>query len=95
MHSNFITPPDFVTTVLIVDATEDELLAVSEACRQSGTSYNVYLYNAGMKEVDWLVQAVKRSDIVLQKFGSTVPILEKIWFGEDQDLKKPADYFAK
>jgi ornithine cyclodeaminase/alanine dehydrogenase-like protein (mu-crystallin family) len=95
MHSNFITPPDLIETVLVVDATEEQIKHCAEACRESGVAYNVYFYKESMNDADWLVKAYNRADTILQSSDSTVPILKPTKFGSDQILKSPADYFNK
>lgn len=96
MHSNFITPPDYVTSILIVDATADEIEAVAERCRDSQESYNVYMYRKDMDDLNWLGHVAKRVDTILKQQDSDVPVLDYIKFGPDQVfLKTPADYFTK
>ena len=95
MHSNFITPPDLVETVLIIDATEEEIKQCAEVCRNSNSVYNVYFYQNNMNNTDWLLAAYHRSDAVLQASDSTVPVLKPTKFGPDQILKTPSEYFNK
>jgi hypothetical protein len=95
MHSNFITPPDLVETILIVDATEDEIKECADICRDSSVVYNVYFYQNHMNDINWLVSAYNKADTVLQASGSTVPVLKPIKFGIEYDLKRPGDYFNK
>jgi len=95
MHSNFITPPDFVDSVLIVDATKEQIESVAQHCKDAQIPYNVYLYNSAMNDLNWLGQAIDRADTVLLAQDSPAPILNHIKFGADQILKEPADYFAK
>jgi len=93
MHHNFITPPDFVVSVLIVDAGGDELSAIAEQCRMSDITYNIYLYHYEMADIPWLKQAMSKSDIVLLAQGSAVPVIWNFKFGPDEKFKTPADYF--
>lgn len=96
MHSNFITPPDFVETVLIIDATTEQANAVAAVVRESQQAYNIYLYHEGMSDHVWLGQVAQKADVVLQMQGSQVPLdCAKILVGTDQEIKNPADYFAK
>lgn len=96
MHSNFITPPDLVETILIVNASTEQLDACAEACRNSGRAYNVYFYHTDMKDVHWLGQAVQRAETILQAADAEVPVLcPTIKFGPDQELTQPQDYFNK
>jgi hypothetical protein len=95
MHSNFITPPDFVPNILIIDASADEIEAVAEHCKDSQESYNVYMYRKDMNDYNWLSQVFKRVDQILIQQDSDVPVLDAVKFGPDQILKSPADYFNK
>jgi hypothetical protein len=65
MHSNFITPPDFVETVLILDATEEQIKSCAEAVKMSGKSYNVYFYNFDMNNHDWYKRVANIADLLV------------------------------
>lgn len=95
MHSNFITPPDYVETVLVVDATEVEIRACGDACQLSGRPFNVYFYNGNMNNLDWLSRIVRIADKILQAEVSDVPVLRSEKFGPNQYLKFPSEYFNK
>jgi len=96
MHSNFITPPDLIETVLVINASTEQVDACAEACRNSDRAYNVYFYHTDMKDVHWLGQVVQRSETILQAVDSEVPVLcPTVKFGFEQDLKQPQDYFNK
>ena len=66
VYTNFITPPDFVTndnhTVVVIDATDQQLDQLAEFCRTANVSYNVYIYCNGMNETDWLNTALSEAD---------------------------------
>jgi hypothetical protein len=64
-HSNLVTPPDFIETVLVLNATEEQVRACADACYESGTIYNVYFYNDEMNNPDWLAQVQSITDQVL------------------------------
>jgi hypothetical protein len=95
MHSNFITPPDLVESILIIDATEEEIKSCALACQDSSVPYNVYFYHKDMKDVDWLSTVIDRVDYVLIQEDSLVPVLNYQKFGPNQVFKEPADYFNK
>ena len=96
MHSNFITPPDLVQTVLIIDANTEQVNAVAAVVRESQRAYNIYLYHNEMNDSDWLFAAIKKSDVVLQMQGSPVLMdCERILVGMDQEIKTPVEYFTK
>jgi hypothetical protein len=93
MHSNFITPPDIIDTILIVDATKEEIETCAEKCKLVDRPYNVYFYHIDMQDYNWLTRVVDRCDVVLQQEDSQVPILTSIKYGPGSPLKSPADYF--
>lgn len=64
-HSNLVTPPDFIETVLILNATEEQVRACADACYASGSIYNVYFYNKEMDNTDWFFQVQRIADSVL------------------------------
>ena len=65
MHSNFITPPDFVQTVLIRNATEEQITQLNALIKTSGTPYNVYFYDDSMNNRDWFDLIKSKADVVL------------------------------
>ena len=95
MHSNFITPPDLIETVLIVDATQEQIAHCAEVCKTAAKPYNVYFYHVDMNDTNWLLQVINKADIILQSVDSAVPVLKSTRFGTDQILTTPGDYFNK
>lgn len=65
MHSNFITPPDFIKTILVLNATEEQITACGEACKAQDIPYNVYFYNDAMNDTAWLDAVKIRADVTL------------------------------
>lgn len=69
MHSNFITPPDFVDndlpTVVVIDASWDDVENLALYCQKSTYVYNVYLYQDVMFDIEWLNQAVARAHAII------------------------------
>ena len=65
MHSNFITPPDYVETILIVNATDDVMTELASFVKTSGRPYNVYFYNDSMNERDWFDLIKSKADVIL------------------------------
>ena len=69
MHSNFITPPDFVDnhlpTVLVIDASWDDVESLALYCQTATQLYNVYLYQDIMFDTEWLDQAVQRAHAIV------------------------------
>jgi hypothetical protein len=65
MHSNFITPPDYVETVLIINATDDQMAEYTRAFTDVKLSYNVYFYNEKMNEPEWFGKVSNQADVIL------------------------------
>lgn len=98
MHSNFITPPDYVESILIVDASQAQIQAVAEHCKTANTTYNVYLYSSDMNNTEWLSAVASRADVILKSRGTNIDTVSSrfpIWFGPDEKLTNPVDYFNK
>ena len=96
MHSNFITAPDYVESILIIGATEDEIKDCAEAVKELNTSFNVYFYNPEVPNVDWLNKIMFRVDtILLQETQLSFTVPTPLGFGPNCVLKSPCDYFAK
>lgn len=95
MVSNFITPPDLIETVLIIDAPDTQVQALAAFLKGHEKPYNIYLYSHDMDNTDWLIDAYKKSDVILKAAKSNVPVLDAIEFGEDKELKTVLHYFNK
>jgi hypothetical protein len=95
MHSNFITPPDFIKSILIIDATQEEAQELADQIRGSEQPYNIYFYNTEMDDIVWFAKAAQMVDVILQNEQSTIPAPGAVYFGEQRDFKSPKDYFAK
>jgi len=65
MHSNFITPPDYIQSILILNATEEQIKECADTCKDKGKAYNVYFYNAEMNQPDWLEGIKSKIDVTL------------------------------
>jgi|688.fasta_scaffold435670_3 hypothetical protein len=69
MHSNLITPPDFVKdslhTVTLINLTENEIELVARMCAASDEMFNIYVYRTEMQDLTWLDRAVEISDAVI------------------------------
>lgn len=106
MHSNFVTPPDYIKSVLIINSTEEQMQDCALRCKEAGVPYNVYFYNEDMAALDWLNQIYERMDQVLSPFDLKLDFLADLTFltdqgnkilfyGVDQKIQQPADYFNK
>lgn len=65
MHSNFITPPDYVESVLILNTTDEQVAELGVAIKSCDRPYNVYFYNDTMDNHDWLDLVKARADVIL------------------------------
>lgn len=65
MHSNFITPPDYVETVLVIDATEEMIKHLGTIVQDRDTIYNVYFYREEMNDIAWFHKISLKADVVL------------------------------
>jgi ornithine cyclodeaminase/alanine dehydrogenase-like protein (mu-crystallin family) len=95
MITNVVTPPDLIPTVVIIDASTEQVQSCAAVIKGQESVYNIYLYNHEMNDLTWLSKVIKRADVVLQAEGSTVPVLEKQLFGPNQTLTQPKDFFNK
>ena len=65
MHSNFITPPDYVETILIINATQAVVDELSQVVKTSDHPYNVYFYNDAMNDMRWLARVSNIADEII------------------------------
>jgi hypothetical protein len=65
MHSNFITPPDYVETVLILNATEEQIKVLATLIEHRDQPYNVYFYREEMNQPEWFALVAPKADVVL------------------------------
>jgi len=65
MHSNFVTPPDYIETVLIYNATEDQIKSCADACNEVSIPYNVYFYHDGMDDSAWVKKVQRIADKII------------------------------
>ena len=110
MHSNFITPPDFVDTeplptVTVVNATAEEVEVLVKMCENADPQFNIYLYRSEMEDTRWLKSAVERSEaVILSTINPELDYLcdsEKTYYYVDRTLiyratrvPSPLHYFA-
>jgi hypothetical protein len=105
MHSNFITPPDLIETILIINATDTEILACQQACAEADRAYDVYVYAENLNNTHWFGRVYQRADTILVGpttdliLGSTTGIPgimpEIIPFGPGKEISEPVEYFHK
>lgn len=67
--SNFVTAPDYIPTVLIQNATAEQLTQCMEACRNSGNIYNVYVQTETSDE-EWVWRIQRIADAIIDAQNS-------------------------
>lgn len=77
--SRFITYPDAVEksnnyTVILIDATEEELIRLERFLEISTYNFDVYLYQGETGDLEWLNHIHSRADLILIKDSSHVNI---------------------
>ena len=109
MHSNFITPPDFVDedlpNVTVVNATEQQIELLAHMCANNDEQYNMYLYHSGMNNLVWLKSAIDKSGAVI--LHTIDPELDSICFtnktyyygnrvivSDAKEISSPLHYFS-
>jgi len=96
MHSNFIIPPDYVKSVLIINATEEQIQDVALAVQNSGVPYNIYLYDERMDDQGWMLRVYGKADVVLQHEDFLIARMPHTnMFGPTHEFKNPVDFFTK
>lgn len=65
MHSNFITPPDYVETVLILNAPEEQIKVLATMVQNADQCYNVYFYRDEMNNPEWFNRIRLKADVIL------------------------------
>lgn len=65
MHSNFITPPDYIETILILNASEEHIKILGTVVQNCGKPYNVYFYREEMNDPSWFHKISIKADVVL------------------------------
>ena len=84
MHSNIITPPDFVDDdtqqILIIDSDWNDIDTVVLWLQNSATPYNIYVYTDDMMEPDWLDAAIVRAHAIIVNTADSActPIKNKL-----------------
>lgn len=99
MHSNFITAPDLVESILAIDATDGQIEACAEACKNSGRVYNIYFYKTADGDTVWLNQVLDRVDTILISQKSEYKAKPKraavYTFGENGNFQDLSGYINK
>jgi hypothetical protein len=62
--SNFVTDPDYIPTVLLINASEAQLSECMKLCQESGKVYNVYIQTANSDE-EWVWRIERIADAII------------------------------
>ena len=62
--SNFVTSPDFIPSILLRNATEQQIIECMEQCRNSGRVFNVYVQTETSTE-DWVLRVESIADTII------------------------------
>jgi hypothetical protein len=65
MHSNFITAPDYIENILVINATDEQLATLTETVKTTGRPYNIYFYNNNLADQAWFNRVASKADIVI------------------------------
>lgn len=92
--NRFIFHPSIVQhesnyTVLLVDATKEEIEALALFCSTSERSYDVYLYRGSIDDLRWLSSVSNSSDQILIRNSSKVTITgagDIIHYSQEREL---------
>jgi hypothetical protein len=103
MNSRIITYPSTVEkqsnlTVVLIDASVEEVENITMFCQVSNQNYDIYLYKKDLNDLQWLDAILRLADCTLISQNSTVTIdnVDQISkFGLDQQLNTPLAYFQQ
>jgi hypothetical protein len=103
MNSRIITHPSTVEkqsnlTIVLIDATVEEIENITMFCQVSNQNYDIYLYKQDLNDLQWLGTIVQLADHTLINQSSTVTVAETNQiskFGLDQQLNTPLAYFQQ
>lgn len=98
-NSRFITYPSVVDksnnhTVVLVDASEEDIEDIGLFCKLSNKNYDIYLYRGDSYDLEWLNHVSKRADNMLIKDNSQVSTTANHQkFGSNSKQVSPLEYF--
>lgn len=103
MNSRIITYPSIVekesnNTVILIDASVDDVENVSLFCQVSNKDHDIYLYKQDLGDLIWLSSITNSADCVLIAEDSKVSIdnVSQIHqYGKNQRLNTPLAYFQE
>jgi len=100
--SRVITYPSVVdqspNTIVVIDATVEEIENIVLFCQSSSKDYDIYLYRNDIDDLQWLNSVASNADYILinQTSGVIINNTSQIsQFGSDQQLNTPLAYFQQ
>jgi len=98
--SRFITYPSVVDksnnhTVILIDATAEELIRLERFLKTSDINFDVYLYPGHMGDLEWLNHVSYHADHTLINNLSEVSTSSSTRYGLELNLKEPLAYFEQ
>ena len=99
--SRFITYPSVVDksnnhTVILIDATAEELIRLERFLKTSDINFDVYLYPGHMGDLEWLNYVSQKIDQTLIIDASEVKITpSSIRYGTNKQYQEPLEYFEQ
>jgi hypothetical protein len=103
MNSRIITYPSIVekqsnNTVVLIDASVDDVENISLFCQVSNKDHDIYLYKQDVNDLIWLSSITNAADCVLIAEDSTV-LIDNVGqiqqYGKNQRLNTPLAYFQE
>lgn len=102
INSRLITWPSTVEksinhTVVLVDATAEEIEDIANFFRTSHANFDVYLYEGTQGDLEYLGHVCNNSDCVLINNNSNVQVenIDYVRYGTDCELESLFSYFKK
>ena len=99
-NSRFITWPSIVDrttshTVVLVDATKEDIEQISEFCAVCDKNYDIYLYEGGTGDLEYLNAISDNSELFLINDTSQVTTTAKsVRYGIGKEYTTAVEYFS-
>jgi hypothetical protein len=103
MNSRIITHPSIVekqsnNTVVLIDASVEEVENIGLFCQVSNKDHDIYLYKEEVGDLIWLSSITSNADCVLIAEDSKVSVANESQihqYGKNQRLNTPLAYFQE
>jgi hypothetical protein len=99
-NSRFITYPSLEPNssnhkVVLVDAEPVDIEDIGLYLKTNQKNYDVYLYKGDTGDLEWLNEASREAEIIINDASQVSVTPSGIRYGAGLDLIKPLDYFVK